>query len=125
MLYTGMRMGEINALSLNDVSLNFKTIRIRRTITKDKYDKPILNDRPKTDAGTRTIKMTNEAFTLLQEYINNHYRKNDEQLLFYDFKNKTYITTNQVNASFKRIVERYRIIPMQKVLISLSKKKVL
>lgn len=123
MLYTGMRMGEINALSLNDVSLNFKTIRIRRTITKDKYDKPILNDRPKTDAGTRTIKMTNEAFTLLQEYINNHYRKNDEQLLFYDFKNKTYITTNQVNASFKRIVERYRIIPMQKALISLSEKK--
>lgn len=55
MLYTGMRMGEINALSLNDVSLNFKTIRIRRTITKDKYDKPILNDRPKTDAETRII----------------------------------------------------------------------
>ncbi len=48
-------MGEINALSFNDVSLNFKTIRIRRTITKDKYDKPILNGRPKTDAGTKTI----------------------------------------------------------------------
>lgn len=123
MLYTGMRMGEINALTINDINFTFQTIRIRRTITKDKFDKPILNDRPKTDAGTRTVRMTNEALSLLQEYIKNHYRENSEQLLFYDFQNNTYITTNQVNASFKRIIERYEIIPMQKVLTSLSTKK--
>lgn len=122
MLYTGMRMGEINALTVNDINFNFQTIRIRRTITRSKDDKPILNDRVKTEAGMRTIRMTKEAFNLLQDYINNHYRKNAEQLLFYDFESKKYITTNQVNAAFKRIVERYGIIPIEKVMMSLSEK---
>lgn len=123
MLYTGMRMGEINALSIRDINFTFKTINIHRTITKDRHDKPILNDQPKTDAGNRTIKMTNEAFNLLQDYINNHYKENSEQLLFYDFRKKSYITTNQVNASFKRLVERYEVIPGKKALTSLSLKR--
>lgn len=123
MLYTGMRMGEINALSVNDVNFNFNTIYIRRTITRDRYDKPILGDTAKTDAGVRTIRMTDDAKSLLQEYIDNIYRFNREQLLFYDFKKESYITTNQVNCQFKRIVKKYQIIPIQEVMTSLAEKK--
>ena len=67
--------------------------------------------------------MTDEAFDLLQDYINNHYRDNKEHLLFYDRVNKKYITTSQVNLVFKRVIEKYRIIPMDKVLVSLSERK--
>lgn len=123
MLYSGMRMGEINALTLEDINFTFNTIRVHKTVTKDKNDKPIISNKPKTDAGVRTIKMTDEAFDLLQDYINNHYRDNKEHLLFYDRVNKKYITTSQVNLVFKRVIEKYRIIPMDKVLVSLSERK--
>ena len=42
MLYSGMRMGEINALTLEDINFTFNTIRVHKTVTKDKNDKPII-----------------------------------------------------------------------------------
>ena len=109
-LCTGMRMGEINALTISDVNLTFKTITVNKTISRDRNDKPVLKHNPKTAAGRRYIEMTNAAYSLLKEYIEEHYKPNPEQLLFYDKVNKKYITTNQVNTGFQRIIERYNII---------------
>lgn len=122
MLCSGMRMGEINALTIKDVNFTFNTINVNKTISKDEKDRPIIGDQTKTDAGRRIIEMTSILKALLSEYINNHYKENKEQLLFYDFDKKGYIATTQVNSSFKRIIERYQIIPMRKELMPLSSK---
>lgn len=122
MLCTGMRMGEINALTLNDINFNFKTITINKTISKDKNDKPILGEETKTDAGMRILSMTDTTAKLFNEYIDKHYKDNPDKLLFYDFKKNTYISTNQVNSSFKRIIERYEVIPITTEIISIAER---
>lgn len=122
MLCTGMRMGEINALTLKDVNFDFKTIVINKTISKDKDDKPILGEQTKTDAGMRILTMTDTTAKLFKEYIENHYADNPEKLLFYDFNKKSYISTNQVNCSFKRLIERYEIIPITTEIVQIEEK---
>lgn len=110
MLCTGMRMGEINALTIKDINFTFNTINVNKTITRGENDKPVLGKQTKTSSGMRLIEMTSAVYSLLQDYINNHYIENKEQLLFYDERH-TYISTNQVNSNFKRLIERYDIIP--------------
>ena len=122
MLCTGMRMGEINALTLNDINFNFKTITINKTISKDKDDKPILGNETKTDAGMRILTMTDTTANIFNEYIDKCYQDNPDKLLFYDFKKDSYISTNQINSSFKRLIERYEIIPMKTEILPISEK---
>lgn len=121
MLCTGMRMGEINALTLKDINFTFKTINVSKTITRDENDRPILGKDAKTESGTRLIEMTSVVYNLLLDYVNNHYIENKEQLLFFDNRH-TYISTNQVNTEFKRLIERYEIIPMHTEIRPLSEK---
>ena len=108
-LYTGMRMGEINALDYKDINFVNKSICIRRTITKDKQDRAILGETAKTQQGIRVIYMNSQAEYVLREYIKNEYKPNKENLLFYDHHKNTYISTNQINMSFKRFCEHYNI----------------
>ncbi len=122
MICTGMRMGEINALTLRDINFNFKTIHINKTITRNKNDIAVLGEVTKTDAGMRILTMTDTVAGLLQDYIDNHYTENKQQLLFYDHINQKCISTNQVNASFKRLIERYEIIPFTTEYRPLSEK---
>ena len=58
-LYSGMRCGEILALTLNDVDLKNDVIHISKTVTRDKNNQLILSNAPKTE----TIKT--EIFLLL------------------------------------------------------------
>lgn len=122
MLCTGMRMGEINALTLKDINFTFKTININKTISKDEKDRPILGEQTKTDAGMRLIEMTGTVYNLLQEYINTKYVDNKEQLLFYD-EQHCYVSTNQVNSNFKRLIVKYSIIPTYTEFRPLSEKR--
>lgn len=109
MLYTGMRMGEINALSVSDVNFNFKTISIRRTITKDLKDRSVIGKTTKTYAGIRNIPLTDPAIKLLKKYLLNH-KPNKENLLFYDYKSNKIISTNQVNCELTRFLKKYNIL---------------
>ena len=123
MLNTGLRCGEICALDKDkDINFNFNCISIRRTITKDKNDKPILGADAKTENGKRTIKMTTICKNILESYISQHWENNKYNLLFFDVKNDKLITTNQVNAAFRRIIEKYSIIPVHNELKKLSEK---
>lgn len=109
MLYTGMRMGEINALSVSDVNFNFKTISIRRTVTKDINDRSVIGNTTKTYAGIRNIPLSNPTIKLLKKYLS-AYKPNKENLLFYDYKSNKIISTNQVNCEFARFLKKYNII---------------
>lgn len=122
MLATGMRMGEINALCVNDINFTFNTINVNKAITRDEKDRPIMGKQTKTDAGMRIIEMTPTVKRLLQEFIETEYRDNPMQILFYDFNKNGFVSTNQVNSSFQRIIRRYHIIPMHEEILPLSSK---
>lgn len=109
MLYTGMRMGEINALDVKDVNLTFKTITVRRSVTRDDKEHTIIGQTTKTYAGMRTIPLSEPAVNLLNNYIAN-YIPNKENLLFYDYRAYKVITTSQVNMELNRILKKYSIL---------------
>lgn len=123
MLCTGMRAGEVCALDKDtDINFNFKRITVRRTITKDLNAHPVLGETTKTRNGIRTIIMTTACCTLLKDYIAHHWQDNKDNLLFYDFDSDKLISTNQVNTSFKRLIEKYEVIPIKTEMRPLSDK---
>ena len=105
-MYCGMRMGEINALYLNDIDFDNNCIHISRTLTKDTTDHTIMGDTTKTYAGTRTVYFNDE----LKDVLLNHIKQYEiTDLLFLDKNNKSFITTSQVNMAFKRLCQKYNI----------------
>lgn len=104
-LYTGLRMGEINALRPEDVDLDRKILTVSRTISTGKGKKSFINTTTKTNAGIRAIPITKDAEDVLREALN-EMKPNPEGLIFYDFNKMDVISTKQVNSFFKRICER-------------------
>lgn len=72
MLCTGMRIGEVAALSRSDITKKY--IRVDKTITRDENGAYIIGAFPKTDAGRRNIPMTNT----ISEVIKAQKRHNTE-----------------------------------------------
>lgn len=104
-LYTGMRMGEVNALSAEDINKHFKVINVHRTISRGQKGEGIINETTKTKAGKRNIPITNN----IRELIDICLQKNKKGLLFKTDRGKV-ITTNQVNEVFKRVLCKYDIL---------------
>lgn len=103
-LAAGFRMGEINALHVEDVNFKFNRITIRRTISKGKKGEAILNSTPKTKAGIRSVTMTESVRELLLDCVGNK-----KSGLIFTHKDKL-ITTAQVNSQFIRLRKKYHII---------------
>ncbi len=106
-LFTGMRMGEICALSPRSVYFNHSLIEVTRTMTRDAEYKTTLNNKTKTYAGLRRIKVDKSVMVLLKSYTDNYFTVNEYNLLF--TKHGKMINTNQVNSYYKRLIERYNI----------------
>lgn len=105
-IFTGMRMGEINALTFNDFDTEKRLVRIENTITRDENDKPVIGKTTKTHAGgERELYLSDSAYHVLETYMNNQYKTAPDNLLFYNFRNNSYVTTSQVNLEFKRICQ--------------------
>ena len=66
-LHTGLRQGELLALRWEDVDIEEKTLRVRRTITKD--GGKLLIGPTKTAKGRRTVKLTRDAAEALREHL--------------------------------------------------------
>lgn len=104
-MFTGMRMGEINALTVSDINFNENTITINKTISRDKDDKPIIGKTTKTEAGTRILHLSSDIMDLIKNYIS----ENQPTELIFLANNGSLITTNQVNMEFKRFCKKYEI----------------
>ena len=64
-LYSGMRMGEINALRREDIDFDNNVIHVRRTISRGMDYRDFLKDGTKTDSGQRDIPIS----TKLKPYL--------------------------------------------------------
>ncbi len=114
-LYTGMRIGEVLALSKDCIDLENNTITVYRTLTKDAKDNVIMGQHTKTfvrtsnvDKGKRTFPMTQQVRDLIIKTLN-YKSKNIYNLLFWDYQNSTFISYNELNAWLRRINEKYSI----------------
>lgn len=66
-LYTGMRIGEVLALSVKDIDYKANTITINKTLTRDENDKTIMGDTTKTENSKRTILIDSKVKNILQK----------------------------------------------------------
>ena len=108
-LFTGMRMGEINALDINDIDFENKIIHIRRTITRTFDDRATIGSYTKTVNGIRDLIMDDQIEKILKEYLSSeYYTPNDYNLLFCNSK-KECISTDTVNMMFKEFCQNHNI----------------
>ncbi len=106
-MYTGMRMGEINALTVDCIDLVNSTVRINRTITNGEKGKPMLGKAAKTKAGERTIMLNDIAKKILECALSDA-KDNKDNLIFLDKRGKL-IATGQVNSELKRFCKKHNI----------------
>ena len=104
-MLTGMRIGEINALMIKDISLESNTININKTISRGPKGEAYVDNTPKTEAGKRTILISDNVKMLLQDYL----RVVDDGYLFTTEKGGL-ITTNQVNMELSRLLKKHDIV---------------
>lgn len=111
-LYAGLRMGEINALGLDEsIDMRNRVIHVRRTITRGKNYEATVGDTTKTYAGLRDIHMSAAVYQIFQDYLETEYKPNSLGLLFYNFKTNKVVNSSQVNLQFKRTCDKYGILP--------------
>lgn len=111
-IYTGMRIGEILALTKNDIDLVNERININKTLTKDSNDKVILGSTTKTYAGVREIPFLSVLKPTLEYLVNNA-----SNYLFLD--NGAFVAPNTINSHFKKICKNADI----RVVTTKKKKK--
>ena len=107
-LYTGMRIGEVLALSIKDIDYKNNTITISKTLTRDENDKTIMGVTTKTENSKRTILMNDKVKTILKQ-AQKRQMTNINGLLFYDNEKNTYITPSEINSYLKRLNKKENI----------------
>lgn len=107
-LYTGMRIGEVLALSTRDINYKTNTITISRTLTRDENDKIIMGTTTKTENSTRTILMDTKVKLIIQN-IQKRQIANINELLFYNNIKNTFYTPSEVNCYLKRLNAKEKI----------------
>lgn len=102
-LYTGMRIGEVLALTINDIDFDedYGSININKTITEDKEGNKIVGKVTKTKKGKRTIHLDKISKEIALKAIK-EMNSNSGKLIFFRKDGKIYYPS-LVNGSFKRI----------------------
>lgn len=77
-LYTGLRIGEIKGLKLDDIDLKKKELYVRRSVSRvmipEKGKTEVIVSEPKTAKGKRTIPLPDFLVELLTDYIDKRNR---------------------------------------------------
>lgn len=107
-LYSGMRMGEINALRESDIDFENNVIHVRRTISRGFEYREFLNETTKTEAGNRDVPISNKLRPYLEQALEKQ-KPNKDNLIFYDYGKNSFVTTSQVNCYYKRMCRKLGI----------------
>ena len=101
-MYMGLRIGEVLALSTENIDLENKLLYVKRTLTNDKEFAIILGNKTKTYAGNRTLPIPDFLMPIFEEQIK-YSNENLHNLIF--TTNDNYIRTSAINKELKRIFE--------------------
>ena len=113
-LYSGLRMGEVNALKPEDIDFKNRKIYVHSTVARGIDARPFIRDTTKTEAGVRYVPISDVLVPILHEALD-QMKDNPEGLIFYDYHKKNkwnegkkggIIETSQVNSFFQRICEK-------------------
>lgn len=117
-LMTGMRIGKVLARSSDNYNEKEHTLLIDNTLSRDKNSKTILGAHTKTykkksriDNGKRLLPLNhfeNEVENIIIKHKNGK-MSNMYGLLFWDYKNNTFISRGEINSWLKRLNEKYKI----------------
>lgn len=100
-MFSGMRIGEILALTPDDIDLERNIIHINKTLSRDKNSNTILGKATKTSNSYRDIPITALYRENLVNALNNM-KKNENNVIF-TTQNLTLFATNNANCFFKRL----------------------
>ncbi len=101
-MYMGLRIGEVLALSTENIDLKNKLLYVKRTLTNDKEFAIILGNKTKTYAGNRTLPIPDFLVPIFEEQLK-YANGNLHNLIF--TTNDNYIRTSAINKELKRIFE--------------------
>lgn len=110
-LYTGLRIGELCALTWNDISEKERTVHVTRTMQRlqildakeDKNKTEIIISSPKSNCSIREIPIPDDIFHLMQEY-----RKEGSAYILTGKKDR-YMEPRTLENRFKRVLVKNEI----------------
>lgn len=101
-MYMGLRIGEVLALSTENIDLENKLLYVKRTLTNDKEFAIILGNKTKTYAGNRILPIPDFLVPIFEKQLK-YANENLHNLIF--TTNDNYIRTSAINKELKRIFE--------------------
>ena len=104
-LYSGLRMGEINALKPKDIDFASNVIHVCRTVSVNASGQSVIKEGAKTEKSMREVPMCDTLKTLLEEALDNM-TENPYGLIFYSNSSGEIIPTGHVNAFYKRVLKK-------------------
>jgi integrase len=105
-LYSGLRVGEVLALSAEDIDFDNQIIYVRKTVTVDKNGDLVIKKGAKTYAGKREVPLDSILINSLKEQCN-YYIPNKDNLLF-TFDGRI-IKASTINTVLKRICKQLNL----------------
>lgn len=106
-LFMGLRIGEVLALTIDDIDLKNNIIKVRKSLTVDEKGKIICGEKTKTNAGFRDIPINSKIVKDLKEQIK--FAKNNKQNLLFPNINNGYIDPRRVNSKLVSILKNLDI----------------
>lgn len=109
LLDTGLRCGELLALTWEDIDLKYGTLQVSKNLVaaKDRKEndekyKVIIQETPKTSKSVRTIPLTSRVLTLLKEL---KIKQQSKTNIVFCTKNYTYLHPRNFRRSFQRLLK--------------------
>lgn len=101
---TGMRIGEVLALRVEDADFQHKVIHVRRSAWYGKIQTP------KSKASIADLPMPDTLETRLKEYVaSTHYQKNEAGLLFANRRGRPYSANNLQERKLRPLLDKLKL----------------
>ncbi|MGO4936640.1 tyrosine-type recombinase/integrase [Fundicoccus sp. Sow4_H7] len=107
--YSGMRQGELLALTWNDISFNYNTVDINKALTRGINNSLIIQP-PKSKTSERVITIDQQTIDILKAWKLEQQRilmitgqRSDNQLVFSTDKDNGFLTTSQLRQNINRV----------------------
>ena len=104
-LYSGLRIGEVLALNVEDINFEKGTISVTKTITRGVQHKLSIKNTPKTESGNRNVPIFPEVEPILEDAIK-HATKSGA---LFRTLNGQFVSTAMVTDEYKTITKKHNL----------------